>query len=330
MATPHYFRKGILLAGGSGTRLCPATQHVSKQLLPVFDKPMIYYPLSTLMLAGIREYLLICTERDLPLFQHLLHDGTHLGITIRYAVQCQPQGIAQALLIASEFVAGDPVALILGDNIFYGQGLQDTLSLATSRPHGATIFRYAVRHPEHYGVVEVDAAGRPVSLVEKPAEPKSRYAVTGLYFYDNEATELARELRPSARGELEITDLNRKYLQRGCLHVETFGRGFAWLDTGTEVALLQAANFVETVQHRQGLCIACLEEVAYRMGFIALAQVDELARDVHSSYGQYLRELVRAEAGGRRRESRDGEEDIESREEGGEERRGEERRAGEE
>jgi glucose-1-phosphate thymidylyltransferase len=304
MATPHYFRKGILLAGGSGTRLHPATQHVSKQLLPVFDKPMIYYPLSTLMLAGLREFLLICTERDMPLFQHLLQDGTHLGITIHYAVQQRPEGIAQALLIGSQFVAGDAVALILGDNIFYGQGLQDTLQLATSRPNGATIFRYAVRHPEHYGVVEVDAAGRPVSLVEKPAQPKSRYAVTGLYFYDSEVIHLARELRPSARGELEITDLNRKYLERGHLHVETFGRGFAWLDTGTEVALLQAANFVETVQHRQGLCIACLEEVAYRMGFISLAQVEKLAHPMHSSYGEYLREIVRFEAGGGRAEGR--------------------------
>jgi glucose-1-phosphate thymidylyltransferase len=296
MATPRYFRKGILLAGGSGTRLYPATHHISKQLLPVFDKPMIYYPLSTLMLSGIREYLLICTERDVPLFQHLLRDGSHLGITIRYAVQHHPEGIAQALLIGSQFVADDPVAVILGDNIFYGQGLQDMLRLATSRPNGATIFRYAVKDPEHYGVVEVDTEGRPVSLVEKPSQPKSRYAVTGLYFYDNEVMHLARELRASARGELEITDLNRKYLERGRLHVETFGRGFAWLDTGTEVALLQAANFVETVQHRQGLCIACLEEVAYRMGFISLVQMKELAGTMHSSYGEYLRAIVRSEA----------------------------------
>ncbi|MHB8972654.1 MAG: glucose-1-phosphate thymidylyltransferase RfbA [Pirellulaceae bacterium] len=296
MAILNHFHKGIILAGGSGTRLYPATQHISKHLLPVFDKPMIYYPLSTLMLAGIQDYLLICSAQDLPLFQNLLHSGSHLGITIRYVVQPRPEGIAQALLLGSDFVGSDRFALILGDNIFYGQGLQEKLRLATTREADATIFRYAVKDPQRYGVIEMDADGRPVSLVEKPAQPKSRYAVTGLYFYDNDAIRMARELKPSARGELEITDLNRRYLELGRLHVEMFGRGFAWLDTGTEVALLQAANFVETVQDRQGLRIACLEEVAYRMGFISLAQVDKLANTMHSSYGEYLREIVRAES----------------------------------
>jgi glucose-1-phosphate thymidylyltransferase len=290
------FRKGIVLAGGYGTRLAPATVHISKQLLPVFDKPMIYYPLSTLMLAGLSEYLLICTQYDLPLFQRLLGDGSQLGVVVRYAVQETPAGIAQAILLGSDFLGDEPFALVLGDNIFYGQGLQDKLHLATARTSGATVFRYAVKDPHRYGVVEVDAEGRPVSLIEKPAEPKSRYAVTGLYFYDNQAVPLVREQRPSARGELEITDLNRRYLELGQLNVEMFGRGFAWLDTGTETSLLQAANFVETVQERQGLRIACLEEVAYRMGFISLEQVSRLAAALHSSYGDYLREIVRSES----------------------------------
>ncbi|MHB0958653.1 MAG: glucose-1-phosphate thymidylyltransferase RfbA [Pirellulaceae bacterium] len=296
MDLPNYFRKGIILAGGSGTRLYPATRHVSKHLLPVFDKPMIYYPLSTLMLAGIQEFLLICTAQDLPLFQHLLQDGSHLGITMHYGVQQRPEGIAQALILGSDFAGADPVALILGDNIFYGQGLQEKLKLATARQEGATIFRYAVKDPQRYGVIEMNADGRPVSLIEKPAVPKSRYAVTGLYFYDAQAVRMARQLKPSPRGELEITDLNRQYLDQGRLHVEMFGRGFAWLDTGTEVALLQAANFVETVQDRQGLRIACLEEVAYRMGLISLEQVKAIAGTMHSSYGEYLHEIVRAEA----------------------------------
>ncbi|MHB8865272.1 MAG: glucose-1-phosphate thymidylyltransferase RfbA [Pirellulaceae bacterium] len=296
MDLPNYFRKGIILAGGSGTRLYPATRHVSKHLLPVFDKPMIYYPLSTLMLAGIQEFLLICTAQDLPLFQHLLQDGSHLGITMHYGVQQRPEGIAQALILGSDFAGADPVALILGDNIFYGQGLQEKLKLATARQEGATIFRYAVKDPQRYGVIEMNADGRPVSLIEKPAIPRSRYAVTGLYFYDAQAVRMARQLKPSPRGELEITDLNRQYLDQGRLHVEMFGRGFAWLDTGTEVALLQAANFVETVQDRQGLRIACLEEVAYRMGLISLEQVKAIAGTMHSSYGEYLHEIVRAEA----------------------------------
>ena len=290
------FQKGIVLAGGYGTRLAPATWPISKQLLPVFDKPMIYYPLSTLMLAGIRDYLLICTAHDLPLYQRLLRDGSQLGIAVRYVVQDQPAGIAQAILLGSEFLGEDSFALILGDNIFYGQGLQDKLRLATDRTTGATVFRYAVKDPHRYGVVEVDSNGRPLSLVEKPTDPKSRYAVTGLYFYDSQAVPLTRQLQPSARGELEITDLNRRYLELGALHVEMFGRGFAWLDTGTETALLRAANFVETVQERQGLRIACLEEVAYRMGFITLGQVARLAESLRSSYGDYLREIVRSES----------------------------------
>ncbi|MBM4088145.1 MAG: glucose-1-phosphate thymidylyltransferase RfbA [Planctomycetes bacterium] len=296
MPDTSHFRKGIILAGGLGTRLYPVTLPVSKQLLPVFDKPMIYYPLSTLMLAGIRNVLLIGTARDVPAFQQLLGDGTHLGISIEYATQPRPEGIAQALLVGERFIDGDHVALILGDNIFYGQGLQDKLNAATSRREGATVFRYAVKDPERYGVIELDQNGRPRSLVEKPAHPKSRYAVTGLYFYDGHAVPWAAALSPSARGELEITDLNRRYLERGCLHVETFGRGFAWLDTGTEVALLQAANFVATVQDRQGLRIACIEEVAFRMGFITAGELELLAGPLRNSYGDYLREIVRYDA----------------------------------
>lgn len=294
--TECYFRKGIILAGGSGRRLYPATQHISKQLLPVYDKPMVYYSLSTLMLAGIRQYLVICTERDLPGYQELLRDGSHLGLSIQYAVQPVPAGIAHAFLIGKEFIGGDHVALVLGDNIFYGQGLQEKLALATSRREGATVYRYAVKDPRPYGVIELDQAGRPTEIVEKPTHPKSRYAVTGIYFYDKDVVQIASELQPSERGELEITDVNRQYMAQGRLHVETFGRGFAWLDTGTEVALLQAANFVETVQQRQGLLIACVEEVAYRMKFISLDDVAQLAQPMCSAYGEYLREIVLAES----------------------------------
>jgi glucose-1-phosphate thymidylyltransferase len=289
------FRKGIILAGGHGTRLYPATRHISKQLLPVFDKPMIYYPLSTLMLAGIRQYLVICTARDLEDYQTLLGDGTHLGLEFQYATQSSPRGIADAFVIGREFIGSEPVALILGDNIFYGPGLRDKLSLATCRREGATIYRSVVKDPERYGVIELDAAGNPVGIVEKPTRPCSCHAVTGIYFYDNDVVAIASDLRPSARGELEITDVNRHYLERGKLYVESFGRGFSWLDTGTEFALLQAANFVEAVQHRQGLRIACVEEVAYRMGFIGLEQVARLAAPLHSPYGDYLREIVAAE-----------------------------------
>ncbi len=296
MTDISHFRKGIILAGGFGRRLHPATLHISKQLLPVFDKPMIYYPLSTLMLAGIREYLLICTARDVIAYRELLRDGSHLGLSIEYAIQPHPDGIAQAFLIGREFIAMDHVALILGDNLFYGQGLQEKLELATSRSAGATVFRYAVKDPQRYGVIEMDERGRPCAIVEKPTHPNSRYALTGIYFYDNEVVRIAAGLTPSQRGELEITDVNRRYLERGRLHVETFGRGFAWLDTGTEVALLQAANFVETVQHRQGLRIACVEEVAYRKQFISLQDLTQLAEPMQSPYGDYLREIVVAES----------------------------------
>ncbi len=294
--TEHHFHKGIILAGGFGSRLDPATRHISKQLLPVYDKPMIYYPLSTLMLAGIQQYLVVCTARDMPRYEELLGDGAHLGLSIQYAVQASPEGIAHAFLIGKEFIGSDHVALVLGDNIFYGQGLQEKLGLATRRRDGATVFRYAVRDPERYGVVEVDERGRPTAIVEKPTHSPSRYAVTGIYFYDNEVVQIATEMQPSARGELEITDVNRHYLEQGRLHVEMFGRGFAWLDTGTEVALLQAANFVETVQQRQGLLIACVEEVAYRMGFISLEDLARLAQPMRSAYGDYLREVA-AESG---------------------------------
>ncbi len=294
--TESYFHKGIILAGGFGSRLYPATQHVSKQLLPVYDKPMVYYPLSTLMLAGIRQYLVVCTERDLPGYRELLRDGSHLGLSIEYAVQPIPNGIAHAFRIGKEFIGDDHVALVLGDNIFYGQGLQGKLELATSRRQGATVYRYAVKDPRRYGVIELDGAGRPTEIVEKPTHPKSRYAVTGIYFYDNDVVQIAAELQPSARGELEITDVNCQYMAQARLHVETFGRGFAWLDTGTEVALLQAANFVETVQQRQGLLIACVEEVAYRMKFIGLDDVARMAQPMRSAYGEYLREIVSAES----------------------------------
>ena len=286
--------KGIVLAGGSGTRLYPVTQVISKQLLPVYDKPMVYYPLSTLMLAGIRDILVISTPQDTPRFETLLGDGERWGIRLRYAVQPKPQGIAQALLIGREFIGADRVALVLGDNIFYGHDLTDLLKCAADRTRGATVFAYPVNDPGRYGVVEFDGNGKAISVEEKPRAPKSRYAVTGLYFYDDRAAEIVASLKPSARGELEITDLNRAYLDRGELEVVTMGRGFAWLDTGTHEALLEAAHFIETIERRQGLKIACPEEIAYRMGFIDAAQLEALAQPLDKSgYGEYLRRVLK-------------------------------------
>ena len=286
--------KGIILAGGSCTRLYPATQVVSKQLLPVYDKPMVYYPLTTLMLAGIRDILLISTPQDTPRFEQLLGDGKRWGLNLSYAVQPAPQGIAQAFIIGADFIGKDRCALILGDNIFYGAELPHHLRTVVKREHGASIFAYAVQDPERYGVVEFDKARNAVSLEEKPKQPKSRYAVTGLYFYDNAVTGIARALKPSARGELEITDVNREYLKRGKLNVVVMGRGMAWLDTGTHESLLAASMFIETIEKRQGLQVACPEEVAFRMGWIDAAQVEALAAAIGSNpYAQYLRDLLR-------------------------------------
>ena len=289
--------KGIVLAGGAGTRLHPVTRAVSKQLLPVYDKPMIYYPLSALMLAGIRDILVITTPEDREAFQRLLGDGAWLGISIRYAVQPRPEGLAQAFIIGREFVGKDRVALALGDNIFYGQGFATVLQRAARRDHGATVFAYHVRDPERYGVVRLDSAGRPVEIEEKPKSPKSHHAVTGLYFYDNRVLDIAAGLRPSARGEIEITDVNLAYLRAGDLHVEVLGRGFAWLDTGTNDSLLQASNFIQTLQERQGLSVACLEEVAFKMGFLDAAAVRALADGLgKSAYADYLRRMLEEEA----------------------------------
>lgn len=287
-------RKGIILAGGSGTRLYPITQAISKQLMPVYDKPMVYYPLSTLMLSGIRDVLLIGTPADTPRFAALLGDGSQWGMHIRYAVQPSPDGLAQAFLIGRDFIAGEPSALVLGDNIFYGHDLVKQLQGANARRDGATVFAYHVQDPERYGVVEFDAARRAVSIEEKPARPKSSYAVTGLYFYDRDVCDIAADIRPSARGELEITDINRRYLERGNLNVEIMGRGFAWLDTGTHDSLLEAASFIATLQKRQGLQVSCPEEIAYRQGWIGAAELERLAAPLtHNGYGAYLLNLLK-------------------------------------
>ena len=281
--------KGIILAGGSGTRLYPITRAVSKQLTPIYDKPMIYYPLSTLMLAGIRQVLVITTPHEQDGFRRLLGDGRWLGMDIEYAAQPSPEGIAQAFLIGRDFIGSNAVALVLGDNIFYGHGFPDSLRTATRRTAGATVFAYQVRDPKRYGVVEFDEQGRAISLAEKPVEPRSTFAVTGLYFYDNQVVQIASDLKPSARGELEITDLNRVYLDMGNLHVEKLGRGIAWLDTGTHESLLQASNFIQALQERQGLMVACVEEIAYKMGYISEAEITQQADSMTgNAYGQYL------------------------------------------
>jgi glucose-1-phosphate thymidylyltransferase len=285
--------KGIILAGGSGTRLYPVTQTVSKQLLPVYDKPMIYYPLSALLLAGIREILVISTPQDTPRFEALLETGEQWGVHFQYAVQPSPDGLAQAFLIGREFIGNDGCCLVLGDNLFYGHEFADTLRAAAEHKTGATVFAYPVHDPERYGVVEFDAQRRAISLEEKPAKPKSRYAVTGIYFYDNQVVGVAEQLKPSPRGELEITDVNRWYLERGQLRTEVLGRGMAWLDTGTHDSLLDASNFIQTIEHRQGLKVASPEEIAYRLGYIDAQQLDALAAKLgKSSYGEYLRRIV--------------------------------------
>lgn len=288
--------KGILLAGGAGTRLHPLTLVVSKQLLPIYNKPMVYYPLSTLMLAGIRNILLISTPSDIDGFRRLLGDGGHIGLQIEYAVQPRPEGLAQSFVIGREFIGTSPVALALGDNIFYGHGLTDVLRSASARASGATVFGYTVKDPERYGVVEFGRDGRAIDIVEKPTVARSPWAVTGLYFYDNRVVEIAAALKPSARGELEITDVNRAYLDGGQLHVERLGRGIAWLDTGTYEALLHAANFVQSIEERQGLMMACLEEIAFRMGYITADDVRRLAQKTTGSYGRYLLDVIDQDA----------------------------------
>jgi len=287
----HAF-KGIVLAGGAGSRLYPVTRAISKQLLPVFDKPMIYYPLSTLMLAGIREILLISTPQDIGLYERLLGDGRQLGIEIQYAVQSHPEGLPQALVIGRDFIGGGNAALVLGDNLFYGHSFQPMLVKAAERSRGATVFSYTVKDPTRFGVVELDAAGRPISLEEKPSQPRTNLAVTGLYFFDQRAVEIAAGLKPSARGETEILDVLRPYLAAGELHVQQLGRGFAWLDTGTHESLMLASTFIQTIEARQGLKVACLEEVAYQKGFITSEQLADLAKSMKNEYGDYLRALA--------------------------------------
>ncbi|MDE5452763.1 glucose-1-phosphate thymidylyltransferase RfbA [Bradyrhizobium sp. CSA112] len=285
--------KGIILAGGTGSRLYPVTTVVSKQLLPVFDKPMIYYPLSTLMLGGIQDILIISTPQDKPLFERLLGDGSQIGVRFSYLTQVSPRGIADAFIVGRDFVGNDPVALVLGDNIFYGNGLAELLLNATARRKGATVFGYVVKTPEQYGVIELDGSGRALSIEEKPKQPKSNLAVTGLYFYDNDVLKIAAELEPSARGELEITDINKAYMERGDLYVQALGRGFAWLDTGTHSSLVEASNFVQVLEQRQGLRIACPEEIALRQGYISLGAFEALAeKTAKSSYGEYLKSVA--------------------------------------